>query len=280
MKAPTFITYLVLLAGCESTSENQPEPYQSTENAWSHGHSLVFDGLTRTYSLYAPANGEARGLVVVLHGAGQSVDHLVSELEAEATAEENGLVVAVPAGVDYGWNDEDPPGDGLADDVGFIDALVEEIKAEYPGLPSSKVFAHGFSNGGGLATRLACESSQIRGVGVIGNYYMSITEDCLRPVEHPVPGWFGAGMDDELVRVESVRERMPDYAGDLTDCAGTGSLEAVEVDDLPSDVVCKQIPGCDAARLCEYDDRGHEMLPDSFSAAWRFLDEAVELIAD
>ena len=110
---------------------------------------------------------------------------------------------------------------------------------------------------------------------MIGNYYVPPLGDCPRRVGQPVPGWFGAGLEDYLVPVESVRETMPSYVADLTDCPTTGSLQPIESTDVSPGVVCKQVSGCDVVRLCEYDDRGHEMLPGSLLAAWRFLSEAV-----
>ena len=266
MNALSLIPRLSLLIGCACTS---------TDDAWNHQNNLSFGGDTRTYSLFVPTERNILGLMVVLHGSGQSVEDMISEMAVETAAQQNGLLVAVPSGVDNGWNDEDPPGDGLADDVGFIDALVTELMTNYPNLPSQHIFAHGFSNGGGLATRLACESQTIRGIGVVGNYYVPIAETCLRPTGHSIPGWFGAGVEDDLVPIESVREGMTSYATDLTDCPTTGVLETVDVADLGSDVICKQVTDCDSARLCEYSDHGHEMLPGSFEAAWQFLSHAV-----
>ena len=251
-------------------------PLNPTPGAWTHNNRLAFDGRTRSFSLYLPTNGEPRGLVVVLHGSGQTVDNMIAQVAPEAAAESNGLIVVVPAGVGNGWNDEDPPGGALPNDVGFIDALVAQIKAAYPAIPTNKVFAHGFSNGGGLATRLACEGSQIRGIGVVGNYYVSVSSACQRARGYSIPGWFGAGVDDALVRVESVRAAMSNYTADLTSCSGVGSLEPVQVAGLMSDVACKQVSGCGLARLCEYTGRGHEMLPGSFDAAWQFLNGTVE----
>jgi len=267
------IVFIALLAGCGNPPISSSGPF---DLGWTHGNSLEFDERHRTYSVYVPSNSEVQGLVVVLHGAGQTVEHMISELAAEPAAEEHGLLIVVPAGVDNGWNDEDPPGDGLADDVGFIDSLVDEVTIRHPGLQSDHIFAHGFSNGGGLATRLACESTQIRGVGVVGNYYMPFFEGCPRPMGDPIPGWFGAGVDDELVTVGSVRQGMASYVADLTDCPNSEPLQPVEAADVPNDVICKQSPGCDLARLCEYDNRGHEMLPGSLSAAWNFLSAAIE----
>ena len=124
---------------------------------------------------------------------------------------------------------------------------------------------------GWLATRLACESHQIRGIGVIGNYYTPIAGSCPRPAGDTIPGWFGAGVDDEVVPVESVRQAMSNYVTDLTDCPNVSGLQTVASADVPSGVVCKQFSECDRVRLCEYRDRGHEVLEDSVSAAFRFL---------
>ena len=276
MRALFFIVCIVSAVACGDSTPAESTPLNPTPGAWTHDNRLAFDGRARTYSLYMPTNGESRGLMVVLHGSGQTVDNMISQVAPEATAERNGLIVAVPAGVDDGWNDEDPPGGALANDVGFIDALVTQIRTAYPSLPANKVFAHGFSNGGGLATRLACEASQVRGIGVVGNYYVSLSAACERARGYSIPGWFGAGVDDTLVRVESVRATMSNYATDLTTCSGSGSLELVQVEGLTSDVACKQVSGCGLARLCEYTGRGHEVLPGSFEAAWQFLSAAVE----
>ncbi len=285
MSARLIILSLCLLVACGDLSSESPAPSSSaspssSEGAWSHGNQLAFDGRTRTYSIYAPTTGQSLGLMVVLHGSGQRVDDIITALQVETSADERDLIIAVPAGIDEGWNDEDPPGGELADDVGFIDALVTELKALYPSLPAHKVFAHGFSNGGGLATRLACESTQVRGVGVVGNYYEGAFNACQSERESPVPGWFGIGVEDEVVPLASVRAAIPSYVTDLTTCSGTGSLETIAVEGLSDDVVCKQLPDCDQVRLCEYTNRGHELLPASLESAWRFLSEAVELEAN
>ncbi len=261
---PVFIA----LSACGSSGST---PNEWVRGDWTHGNSRTFNGLMRTYSAYVPTVEQLQGLIVVMHGSGQGVTQLISELSAESVANQNGLLVVVPAGLNGGWNDEEPPGGELADDVGFIDGLVASLKSDFPSLPDDHVFAHGFSNGGGLATRLACESHQIRGIGVIGNYYTPIAGSCPRPTGRTIPGWFGAGVDDEVVPVESVRQAMSNYVTDLTDCPNVSGLQTVASADVPSGVVCKQFSECDRVRLCEYPDRGHEVLEGSVSAAFRFL---------
>ena len=79
-----------------------------------------------------------------------------------------------------------------------------------------------------------------------------------------------------MVPIESVRAAMSSFVADLTTCSGVGSLEAFQIPDLTSGVVCKQITDCAGARLCEYAGRGHELLPNAFQATWHFLSEAVD----
>ena len=87
-----------------------PPQSESMGGVWRNGNRLSFDGRMRSYSLYTPSNGKVRGLMVVLHGSGDTVENIISEISVESTADENGLIIAVPAGVDNGWNDEDPAG--------------------------------------------------------------------------------------------------------------------------------------------------------------------------
>ena len=57
-------------------------------------------------------------------------------------------------------------GSGLADDVGFIDALVTALMTNYSGLPSQH-FSRMGSPTAEAWPRLACESQTIRGIGVV-----------------------------------------------------------------------------------------------------------------
>ncbi|MBI5653073.1 MAG: polyhydroxybutyrate depolymerase, partial [Chloroflexi bacterium] len=48
--------------------------------------------------------------------------------------------------------------DNMVDDVGFVRALIEKLKREYP-IDPKRIYATGISNGGMMAYRLACELS-------------------------------------------------------------------------------------------------------------------------
>ena len=120
MRAAPIFFVLCLLSACDDASKSTTSGSATyTDGAWTHGRQLTVDGRTRTYSIYVPTTGETSGLMVALHGSGETVDSMITGIAAESVAEENGVIVAVPAGIDQGWNDEEPPSEWLADDVGF-----------------------------------------------------------------------------------------------------------------------------------------------------------------
>ena len=63
---------------------------------WSHRQPLSFGGRSPAYSLYRPKAEIARGLMVVLHGSGDTVDVTISSMAAEAAGDEHGFMLAVP----------------------------------------------------------------------------------------------------------------------------------------------------------------------------------------
>ena len=125
-----FAFVAVCACGSSASTTNELE-----RGDWTHGNSRTSNGGMRTYFAYVPAVEQLQGLVVVMHGSGQRVNQLISELSVEAVANQNGLLVVVPAGLNGGWNDEDPPRGELADDVGFIDGLVVSLKSDFPRMP-------------------------------------------------------------------------------------------------------------------------------------------------
>jgi polyhydroxybutyrate depolymerase len=125
---------------------------------------LVFGGLPRTYQLHVPAGlDHPAGLVLNLHGAGQTGGEQAAITNYNAIADQNGFVVAYPDGIDFSWADgrgaSVPDRQGV-DDVGFLSALVDQLSRDY-GIPRGRVFATGMSAGAFMATRLACERADL-----------------------------------------------------------------------------------------------------------------------
>ena len=126
--------------------------------------ALVFGGLNRTYQLHVPANVERpAGLVINLHGAGETGSAQASLTNYNAVADQHGFVVVYPDGIDYSWADgrgaSTPDRQGV-DDVGFLVALADRLTHEFNIAPGS-VFATGLSAGAFMATRLACQRADV-----------------------------------------------------------------------------------------------------------------------
>jgi polyhydroxybutyrate depolymerase len=125
--------------------------------------SLSVDGLSRSYRLFVPSSlgsSPARLLVMLhpLHGSPLAME-TVSELDVGAAS--LGVLVAYPAGVGNSWN----AGTCCSvaqlmqvNDVSFLDAVLDDVQRRYP-VDLAKIAMGGFSNGGLMTYRYACEHS-------------------------------------------------------------------------------------------------------------------------
>jgi polyhydroxybutyrate depolymerase len=125
---------------------------------------LVFGGLPRTYQLHVPAGlDHPAGLVLNLHGAGQTGGEQAAVTNYNAVADQHGFVVAYPDGIDFSWADgrgaSVPDRQGV-DDVGFLTAQIDQLSRDY-GVAPGRVFVTGMSAGAFMATRLACERADV-----------------------------------------------------------------------------------------------------------------------
>ncbi len=120
--------------------------------------SFLFDGETRTYTVYAPSSWSAGAhlpLLISLHGLTQTGNEMMAFTGFNNLAEEYGFIVVYPDGLLNSWNVGFIAG-STADDVGFLSALIDTLHADY-GINTDRVYAAGFSNGGFMSYRLACE---------------------------------------------------------------------------------------------------------------------------
>ncbi len=121
--------------------------------------TLNHDGLTRNYRLYLPSAFQEGAndlpLVFNLHGLGSSALEQEFYTGMKDVAEANNFIVCHPDGIDNSWNVGFDPNSNI-DDVGFIDALIDEIYQQY-GFNWKKVYSTGMSNGGYMSYKLACE---------------------------------------------------------------------------------------------------------------------------
>ena len=150
--------------------------------------TVQIDGHPRNYLVYvpstAPVTGSRKPVVFMYHGRSGTGRQFLQTSGWREQADAVGLVAVFPTGVRYrsletgrvetGWNkfgfedevdlnvrpDGYPPAPAPwpANDVGFTDAMVNDLRAKLP-IDTHRVYATGFSNGSGMTARLAVERS-------------------------------------------------------------------------------------------------------------------------
>lgn len=142
-------------------------------------YSMSFDGITRNYMVFTPGTVTVRPLPVIveLGGCCTTVDVEVARADFRQVASPSILVY--PEYVDGNWNAGaccGTPATDHVDDVGFVNAVISDVKASQPDASQGPVYLAGYSNGGKLAMMLACENpSEFLAVAVYG---ATRTSDC------------------------------------------------------------------------------------------------------
>ncbi len=121
--------------------------------------------------IYAPKKvlkNEKLALIVSLHGYSSNPRQQRFVLPLNYLSSKKKTIVAVPSGIKdkkgkrfwSGLNCCDGHADQVPNDVSFLRSVIINLKKEYP-IDEDKVFIAGFSNGGFMAYRMACESSDL-----------------------------------------------------------------------------------------------------------------------
>jgi polyhydroxybutyrate depolymerase len=194
----SLILAFALFAACGPATAQQPAFQPRT---------LTHDGQTRTWSEAIPAACAPRTarcpLLVALHGGGGRTGGAQfatgTGLAAEAAA--RSYILLAPDALGDNWNDGRPELAAGIDDVGFIRAMVANVRAR-AGVDPARIFATGASNGGLMSYRLACESGGLfRAVApVIANMGETLLGRC-SPVA-PVSLLMMPGTADPLIRYQ------------------------------------------------------------------------------
>jgi polyhydroxybutyrate depolymerase len=118
-------------------------------------------GTARTYVLHIPTKYDGTKpapLVVDYHGLGGTASGEAGSSPYPAQTDPEGVVMAFPAGVSGSWNLGTCCVD--ADDVGFSRALVADA-AKVACIDPKRVYAVGFSLGGGFTHTLGCQAADL-----------------------------------------------------------------------------------------------------------------------
>lgn len=132
--------------------------------------TLEYDGVERSYLLYVPSKtdeSKTYPLIIAMHGGGghAEINETMTGLQAEARRVKAILVHPNGSGRFMGrwltWNAGNCCGYALErqiDDVGFINALIDDLSSKYP-IDPKRIYATGMSNGAKMSYQLACHLS-------------------------------------------------------------------------------------------------------------------------
>lgn len=165
----------------------------------SSARAVDVGGTVRSFRAYRPADlPDPAPLVVVLHGWTGSAAGAEETFGWDAVADREGFVVVYPDGVDQSFNAGEccgtAPGAGV-DDVAATLAMVDDVAGRVP-VDEDRVYAAGFSNGGAMTYRLACETDRFAAFGPVGGGLVTACAD-----REPTSVLHVHGTDDRVVPV-------------------------------------------------------------------------------
>lgn len=132
----------------------------------------------REFILSVPADyraGERWPIIFAFHGWGENsrVIHNYSRLD------DSQAIIAYPQGIDDAWEGAPYAKTREGEDLGFVADILASLRATYS-IDDSRIFATGFSNGGGFSALVGCRmNEEFAGVASVGAaYYARIFEEC------------------------------------------------------------------------------------------------------
>ena len=150
-------------------------------------YSEVFGGLRRSYVVVRPATASAVPLPMVVDLGGCCTTVAVEMARADFRQVTGPAIIVYPEYVDGNWDAGACCGQPVTDrinDVGFVNSVIAGVKTSQPDASTGPVYLAGYSNGGKLATMMACqEPAAFAAVAVYG---ATRTSDCPNLPAEPV----------------------------------------------------------------------------------------------
>jgi len=197
------ILFGLLLTACGSLP--------SAKNTETETFKMTWEGYERSYLVHLPPKEKMNAPIPVLfnlHGGGGTARGNIGLTfgRFNELADRDGFLVVYPNAIEKNWNDGRPLDLVKAwkeniDDVGFISAIVEELKKNYT-IDDDRIFTCGMSNGGFMSSRLLCDRADLFRGGAI--LTATLSTDYLPQCDpsSPVAVMIMNGTDDKLAPYE------------------------------------------------------------------------------
>jgi polyhydroxybutyrate depolymerase len=258
-------------------------PVSSTLKPGKSSFTLQSGGLARKVNLYLPRTYDgttALPLVVDLHGLHEGADlhELFSQWDDRVDA--NQYVLAMPQGLDNAWNLGPCCTQSRSlDDVQFIRDLVAHLKAKGC-IDPSRIYATGYSNGGGMSLRLACDAADL--FASVAPAAFDLLEEMPCTPSRPISVFLFRGTEDPIVPYKGGPSTPPTlyslpeihFLGAQATFKRWSELNRCQGDPMSTDVGCMTYARCAAGvkvTLCTRDGGGHD--PSEPGPAWPMLKE-------
>lgn len=215
----------------------------------------------REYVVYVPDGYMAdvpTPVVLTLHGFSASPDQQREITEWEAVADDEGFIVVYPVavGIPSRWAYRFMEG---TRDVDYLDAILDDLAQSYC-VDETRIYASGFSAGGAMAYRYACERPErVAALGTMAASFEILPDACMP--ERPVPTIAFHGTADPIVPYEGGRAGpfiLPAFADWVAAAVErNGCTDMTEIEPM-GDVTGVEYTGCDAPVLAlTIADGGH-----------------------
>jgi polyhydroxybutyrate depolymerase len=154
---------------------------------------------TRSVLFITPAfqpAGRNAPVIVMLHYDTGTPELQANLSNAGMLAAKMGYWVILPPAIDGHWSDD--PAASTTDDVGFLSTLITQAISQFP-IDSTRIAMVGFSNGGFMTQRMACERPDLiaSGVSVAASMRTSLADQCAP--SRPIPMIYVLGTADPVV---------------------------------------------------------------------------------
>ena len=218
-----------------------------------------FEGITRTYLKYVPAGLDGNSsppLVLNFHGGTGNGYEQLAIADMRSLADQDQFILVYPDAYpeplegETNWQVE-VSGDlpfttpTAHNDIGFVDALIDEMHASH-NIDFNRVYAMGYSNGGGFTFDLACRlNERIAAIGVVARtMYIESYEAC--NVMHPAAVVTILGTEDYISNYNGVT-----YEGTLYYASAEDShqlwIEANGLESNPTEISVPDINNADGS---------------------------------
>jgi len=172
-------------------------------------HTIYHEGRERYYLLYRPASipdHSAAPVLLAFHGGGGMPENMMEMTGFNSLADHHGFIAVYPSGSGSTprrlfWNvllSETYATENEVDDLGFITHVIDDVSTRVT-IDTHRIYAAGFSQGGMLCYRLACDaalSGRIAAIAVVSGTMTVSPSSCA--AQRPVPVISFHGKQDEF----------------------------------------------------------------------------------